>query len=76
MLAMEIMSVWKIKSLQKKLATLDTNKILNHKKRARLYWIKQAQYLNFAEEIESLKRGQDISRHSKLLPLNPQFDKE
>ena len=76
MLVMEIVSVWKTKALQKKSAMLDVNKVSHHKNRARLYWIKQAQYSNFAEEIENLKRGQDIPRHSKLLPLNPQLDKE
>ena len=76
MLVMEILSVWKIKALQKKSAMLDVNKVSHHKNRARLYWIKQAQYSNFAEEIKNLKRGQDIPRHSKLLPLNPQLDKE
>ena len=76
MIVMEIVSVWKIKALQKKPATLDTFKISHHKMRARLYWIKQAQYSHFAEEIENLKRGQDMPKHSKLLPLNPQLDKE
>ena len=74
MLIMEIVDIWKIKALRKKSAILDPNKISHHKQRARLYWIKQAQFSHFAEEIESLKRGQDIPRHSKLLPLNPQLD--
>ena len=42
MLIMSIVEIWKIKALQKKSATLDTNRILHHKRRARLYWIKQA----------------------------------
>ena len=74
MLIMEIVDVWKSKVLSKKSAILDPNKISHHKQRARLYWIKQAQFSHFAEEIENLKRGQDIPRHSKLLPLNPQLD--
>ena len=74
MLIMEIVDIWKTKALVKKSAVLDPNRISHHKSRARLYWIKQAQYSYFAEEIESLKRGQDIPRHSKLLPLNPQLD--
>ena len=31
---------------------------------------------HFAEEIKNLKPGQNIPRHSKLLPLNPQLDQK
>ena len=74
MLIIEIVDVWKTKALKKKSAILYPNKISHHKQRARLYWIKQAQYSHFAEEIENLRRGQDIPRNSKLSPLNPQLD--
>ena len=71
MLIMEIVEIWKIKALQKKSATLDPNAISHHKQRARLYWIKQAQYSYFAEEIENLKQGTGYPKTLQTFAIEP-----